>query len=124
MSAATIADITLLLHLLFILFVLFGGLLPLYRPWFAFLHIPMLLWGVIVNIAPLRCPLTPMENHYRQLAGQAGYEGGFVEHYIAPLIYPEGLTADFGIFVGSATLLWNVLVYGFVIYRKRRARHP
>lgn len=121
MSAATLADLTLLLHFLFILFVLFGGLLVLYRPWMAWLHIPMFLWGVIVNLAKLRCPLTPLENHYRELAGQAGYQGGFVEHYIAPLIYPEGLTADLAVVVGSATLLWNILIYGFVIYRRRRA---
>lgn len=120
MGAATLADLTLLLHLLFILFVLFGGLLALYRPWIALLHIPMFLWGVIVNLAKLRCPLTPLEKHYRELSGQEGYQGGFVEHYIAPLIYPEGLTADLAVLVGSATLVWNLLIYGFVIYRKRR----
>lgn len=119
-SAALLADLILLLHFLFILFVLFGGLLVLYRPLFAWLHIPMFLWGAVVNIASLRCPLTPLENHYRQLAGEAGYQGGFVEHYIAPLVYPQGLTQDLGVVVGVGTLLWNAAIYGYVIYRKNR----
>ncbi|MCW8841721.1 MAG: DUF2784 domain-containing protein [Gammaproteobacteria bacterium] len=119
MPYSTLADLVLLLHFLFILFVLFGGLLVLYRRWTAWLHVPMFLWGALVNLTPWRCPLTPLENHFRQLAGQTGYEGGFVEHYIAPLVYPQGLTADLGMVVGTATLLWNTAVYGFVFYRGR-----
>jgi hypothetical protein len=120
MSPAIIADLLLLLHFAFILFVLFGGLLVVYRYRFAWLHVPMFLWGAVVNIASLPCPLTPLENHYRQLAGQAGYQGGFVEHYIAALIYPDGLTADLGLVVGIGTLLWNIAIYSLVVWRLRR----
>jgi hypothetical protein len=83
----------------------------------------MALWGAMVNIAAWVCPLTPIENHYRQLAGQAGYEGGFVEHYIAPLIYPEGLTQDLGMEVGLGVIAWNGIVYGALLYRLWRRRH-
>lgn len=121
MSPAALADLVLLLHFAFILFVLFGGLLVLYRRIFAWLHVPMFLWGAVVNIASLPCPLTPLENHYRQLAGQAGYKGGFVEHYIAPLVYPEGLTQELGIYVGVGTLFWNVAIYAFIFFRWRNS---
>lgn len=120
MSAALLADLVLLLHLLFILFVLFGALLVRYRGWIAWLHIPMFLWGAVVNLASLQCPLTPLEKHYRQLAGESGYEGGFVEHYIAPLIYPEGLTQELGVIVGSVTLLWNIAIYTWLLFSRRR----
>jgi hypothetical protein len=119
MSPATLADLVLLLHFTFILFVLFGGLLTLYRRWFALLHVPMFLWGALVNLYGWPCPLTPLENHYRQLAGEAAYQGGFVEHYIAPLVYPQGLTQEMGVIVGSGTLLWNAAIYAFVLLRRR-----
>jgi len=119
MPHSTLADLLLLLHFAFILFVLFGGLLLLYRRWFIWLHLPMFLWGALVNLTPWQCPLTPLENHYRQLAGQSGYEGGFVEHYIAPLVYPPGLNVELGMAVGTATLLWNAAIYGIVFNRIR-----
>jgi len=120
MSARILADLTLLLHFLFVLFVIFGGLLAWYRRTFAWAHLPMVLWSAAVNIGPWRCPLTPLENHYRQLAGQSGYEGGFVAHYIAPLVYPEGLTHDLGLAVGLAVIAWNGIVYGVLWWRLRR----
>lgn len=122
MSARITADLVLLLHFAFVLFVIFGGLLVWYRHNFAWLHIPVAAWGAIVNIASWQCPLTPLENHYRKLAGQSGYEGGFVEHYIAPLVYPEGLTSDLGIYVGLAVIVWNIVVYGALFFRRHRHR--
>lgn len=119
MPAPLAADLILLLHLAFVLFVIFGGLLAWYRRAFAWLHIPMALWGAAVNIGPWRCPLTPLENHYRLLAGQSGFEGGFVEHYIAPLVYPQGLTQDLGLAVGLGVIVWNGMVYGVLIWRRR-----
>lgn len=124
MPPAQLAELILLLHFGFILFVLFGGLLVIFRRGFAWLHIPMCLWGALVNITELHCPLTPLENHYRQLAGETGYEGGFIQHYIAPLVYPEGLTQDLGLAVGIGTLLWNAGVYTLVLgYRRKRPIH-
>lgn len=120
MSPGTLADLVLLLHFAFILFVLFGGLLVLFRPGFAWVHVPMFLWGALVNITSMSCPLTPLEKHYRTLAGSTGYEGGFIEHYIAPLIYPQGLTQDLGLAVGVGTLLWNALIYAIVIWRRKK----
>jgi len=122
MSARLAADLILLLHFAFVLFVIFGGLLVWYRRAFAWLHIPMAVWGAIVNIASWQCPLTPLENHYRLLAGQAGYEGGFVEHYIAALVYPKGLTSDMGLYLGLAVIVWNVAVYGTIFLKRKRNR--
>jgi hypothetical protein len=121
MPAKLTADLILLLHLAFVLFVIFGGLLLWYRRAFAWLHLPMALWGAAVNIASWPCPLTPLEKHYRQLAGQSGYEGGFVEHYIAPLIYPEALTSDLGLTVGVTVIVWNGAIYATWWRRARRA---
>jgi hypothetical protein len=114
------ADIVFLLHLSFIAFVLFGALLVLLRPGIVWLHVPMVLWSSIVNITPWLCPLTPLEQYLRRQAGSAGYEEGFIAHYIAPIIYPENMSHDQGILVGVAVFIWNVLIYGIVIYRVRK----
>ena len=88
------ADLTLALHLTFILFVLFGGLLCLHRTLWIWLHLPSVTWGVWVEWAGWICPLTPLENHFRHMASSEGYQEGFVEHYHVPLIYPEQLTVS------------------------------
>jgi len=89
-----LADLTLGLHLAFILFALLGGLLCRHRKHWAFLHLPTLLWGVWVEWSGTICPLTPLENHFRELASGQGYQGSFIEHYLVPIIYPQGLTVD------------------------------
>ena len=105
------ADGLVLFHLLFILFVLFGGLLVLkWRP-LIWAHLPAAAWGVMVEVLHLTCPLTPWENLMRQAAGQTGYGGGFIEHYIWPVIYPAGLTPPIQLALGSVVLAINVLVY-------------
>lgn len=122
MLAKIAADITLLVHLAFILFVVFGGLIVLYRHRVAWLHIPMVLWASVINLLSWVCPLTPLENMYRAAAGQAGYEGGFVEHYVARLVYPEGLSYELGVMLGILVLVWNMLVYAFILYRLKHGR--
>ena len=105
------ADGLVLFHLLFILFVLFGGLLVLkWRPliWW---HLPAAVWGVSVEVFHLNCPLTQWENLMRDAAGQTGYSGGFIEHYVWPVIYPAGLTPAIQLGLGSVVLAINVLVY-------------
>ena len=77
-----LADVVLLSHLVFILFVLFGALLVYKWPWFAWIHIPIALWGMLISFVGWVCPLTPLENYFRKMAGQLGYEGSFIEHYI------------------------------------------
>jgi Protein of Unknown function (DUF2784) len=117
-----LADIVLLFHFAIVLFAIFGGLIVLYKRWLVWLHIPVLLWSSVVNLASWICPLTPLEHVLRSLAGQAGYQGGFVEHYIVPLVYPNGMSRDIEIIAGFSILVWNGLVYTFVICWRRRHR--
>lgn len=114
------ADALVLLHLVFILFVLGGGLLLLRWPRLAWLHLPAVAWGAVVELCHLLCPLTPWENQLRRAAGQAGYDGGFVEHYLIPLIYPAGLTPQIQLWLGALVLLVNGAVYGWLLWRWRR----
>jgi hypothetical protein len=114
------ADVVLVLHFLFILFAIFGGLLALRRRWIIWLHLPTVCWAAMISFAGWICPLTPLENALRRLAGEEGYSGGFINRYIAPMIYPEGYTREIAIAAGVFVLLFNILVYGYVIYCKRK----
>lgn len=114
------ADAVLLLHLAFILFVVLGGLLVLRWPRLALLHLPAVAWGATVECLQLLCPLTPLEIHLRRLAGERGYEGGFIEHYLEPLIYPAGLTPGIQLGLGALVLLINLVPYGLLLRRLRR----
>jgi hypothetical protein len=114
------ADAVLFVHLLFIAFVLLGGLLVLRWSFVAWLHLPAAVWGVVVESMHWQCPLTPLENSLRQAAGQAGYAGGFIEHYLVPVIYPAGLTPQIQQCLGIAVLLLNGLIYTVVLRRVRR----
>ena len=116
------ADLVVLLHLGFILFVIFGGLLVLWRRWIAWLHVPAAAWGAWVSGAGWICPLTPLENWLRSHAGQARYTGDFTSHYIMPLIYPEGLTRELQIVIAIIVLVVNAGLYAVVIRRGRAAR--
>ncbi|MDX1634469.1 MAG: DUF2784 domain-containing protein [Marinobacter sp.] len=116
------ADAVLLLHGLFILFAVFGGLLVLWRRWLVWLHLPAMAWAALVVTMGWVCPLTPLEVQLRQTAGDAGYSGGFIEHYLVLLIYPPGLTRQLQILLGVAVLVINLLVYGLLL-RRRQRRH-
>jgi hypothetical protein len=122
MSARLAADLLLSVHLLFVVFVVFGGLLALWRAGFAWLHLPALAWGLWIETSGRICPLTPWENQLRQIAGQSGYSGGFVEHYLLPIVYPPGLTLAMQNRLAIALGALNLLVYGLVIARKVRSR--
>ncbi|QXG34320.1 DUF2784 domain-containing protein [Pseudomonas viridiflava] len=111
------ADAVVTFHLLFILFVLLGGLLVLRWPWAALLHLPAMAWGAAVEFLHLYCPLTPLENALRSRAGEQGYDGGFIEHYLIPLIYPAGLTPQIQLWLGGIVLLINASVYGALLVR-------
>ena len=113
------ADALVLIHLGFILFVLLGGLLLLRWPRLIWLHLPAVAWGIVVECLHLGCPLTPWENQMRGMAGQAGYDGGFIEHYLIPLIYPAGLTPQIQIWLGAIVVLVNLTVYAWLIWRWR-----
>lgn len=122
MLARVAADLVVLLHFGFIMFVLAGGLLVLRHPRLAWLHLPAVAWGAGIELSGGICPLTPLENALRRAAGEAGYAGGFIEHYLLPLIYPAGLTREVQIALGLFVLLANVLVYGIAALRRGRRR--
>jgi hypothetical protein len=105
------ASATALLHLAFILFVLFGGLLVLLWPKLMWMHLPAAVWGVLIEFFGWWCPLTRWENYFLREAGRAGYDGGFVAHYILPVIYPPGLTRGLEVAIGLFVLVLNAGIY-------------
>ncbi len=115
-----LADLVLVVHLGFVLFVVLGGLLVLRWPRTAWLHVPAAIWGVLIEYTGWICPLTPLENSFRARGGEAGYTGGFIEHYIQPLLYPAGLTRSTQMVLGSLALVLNLTAYAIVISRMRR----
>lgn len=115
-----LAEMVVLLHFTFIIFNLLGGFLTLWKKWMALIHIPAAIWGSLIIIIGWTCPLTPLEKSLRMAGGEEGYSGGFISHYIIPLIYPEGLSRETQIKFGFAALAINVLIYLFVIYWRRR----
>ena len=119
------ANAVALLHLAFVLFVAFGGL-PVWRwPRLAWLHLPAVLWGGWIEFAGWTCPLTPLENALRRAVGEAGYAGGYIDHYLWPLLYPAGLTREGRWALGAGVLILNGAVYGALLVRRhRRARSP
>lgn len=116
------ADLVLVAHLAFVAFVVFGGFLVWRWRRVAWLHVPVALWGAAIVVTGFTCPLTPLENRLRRLGGQAGYEGGFIEHYVTAALYPEGLTRQAQIVLGAAVLALNLIVYWRALARSRRAR--
>ena len=113
-----LADLVLVAHLGFILFVVLGALLVLRWPRLAWLHLPAAAWGVLIEVGGWICPLTPLENELRRRGGGAGYAGGFIEHYLVPLIYPGALTRTLQLVLGSAVFLLNVALYVWVLRRR------
>jgi|SRR5690606_13015653 len=116
-----LAEIVVALHFCFVLFVLFGGLLTLRWPRVAWIHLPAAAWGALISFLGWICPLTPLEKWLRQQGGGAGYEGGFIEHYLLPILYPPALTRDVQVVLGGIVLLLNLLVY-WRVWRGRGSR--
>lgn len=122
MGYRILADTVMLVHFAFVAFVVFGGLLVLKWRKVAWLHVPLLLYGATLELVGWVCPLTPLEQDLRRAAGGAGYEGGFIDHYLVPVIYPEGLTRPIQIALGLAVLAVNAAAY-LVVWRRHR-REP
>lgn len=116
------ADAVVLVHLAFVIFVVFGALLVIRFPKTALLHVPALLWGAWIEVSGAICPLTPLENALRQRAGEAGYASGFIEHYVYPVVYPPGLTRGVQLWLAALLLAFNVAVYGWLVLHRRRGR--
>ncbi len=114
------ADAVLLFHLAFIVFALLGALLALRWAWAPWVHLPAAAWAFFVESTGRICPLTHIENDLRARAGQAGYEGGFIEHYLLPVIYPAGLTRDVQFVLAGVVVAVNLALYAWVVVRSRR----
>lgn len=116
-----LADAVLVVHLAFIAFALGGGLLALWRPRIAWLHIPAAAWSALIEIMGWICPLTPLENYFLKLAGETSYQGDFIARYLLPLIYPAGLTPTIQKIFGGIVIAVNCIIYAVVVIRARRA---
>jgi len=119
MPYAALADLVLIVHLGFVVFVVAGGLLVLRWPRVAWVHLPAAAWGVAIELFGWTCPLTPLENELRQAAGAAAYTGSFVEHYLVPVVYPPGLTRAVQIALGVALAALSAGVYALAWRRHR-----
>ena len=122
MTHALLADALLVVHGLFIAWVVLGGIAVWFRLWLAALHLPAAAWGVWIEWSGGICPLTPLEQRLRQAAGEGGYSGGFIEHYLGATIYPEGLTRDAQWTIGLFVLLLNAAVYTAILVRRAARR--
>jgi hypothetical protein len=117
-----LADLVLVVHLGFVLFVVLGGLLVVRWSRLAWLHVPAATWGVLIEYTGWICPLTPLENSFRARGGEAGYTGGFIQHYIQPALYPAGLTRSTQMVLGTLAVLVNLTAYAVVLMRRRADR--
>ncbi|WHZ16318.1 MAG: putative membrane protein [Nitrospira sp.] len=115
------ADFVLLIHLAFVLFVVAGGLLVLKWPRLAWLHLPAVVWGALVEFTGWICPLTPLENSLRALGGESAYGSDFSGRYLLPVLYPTGLTSDLQVVLGTGLLAANVALYSW-LWRRRKVR--
>jgi len=124
MNPRLAADAVVAVHFAFIVFVVAGGVLVLWRRGWALVHLPAVAWGAWTEFTGTICPLTPWEQALRRQAGTAGYAGGFVEHYLVPLIYPAALTPGIQVALGAFVLTVNAVLYALVWRRWRRGRAP
>jgi hypothetical protein len=119
MAYRILADLVVGVHALFVVFVVAGGLLVLRWPWVAAVHLPAAVWGALIELRGWICPLTPLENSLRASAGQSGYAGGFIEHYLLPVLYPAGLTGGIQLVLGALVIAVNAVVYAMLLQRRR-----
>ena len=115
-----LADLTVLVHFAFVLFVVGGAFLVLRWKRLAWVHVPAAMWGALIEFAGWICPLTPLENRLRVLGGSAGYRGSFVEHYVIPVLYPGGLTREVQILLGMTVIVINIGVSGWLLVQRRK----
>ena len=118
-----LAGVIIVAHFLFIAFVAAGGLLVWRWPRLAWVHLPAVVWGVVVDLTGWICPLTPLENYLRRLGGSSSYSGDFIEQYLIPVIYPANLTAATQYILGGLVIVVNLILYFLVIRKQRALRH-
>jgi hypothetical protein len=114
-----LADAVLVLHLAFILFVVLGGWLVAFIPRLIWLHLPVAAWGALIEFTGWICPLTPLENWLLDRGGESGYSGGFINHYLTPLMYPDGLTRGMQYALGAFVIAINLVAYAILWHRRR-----
>ena len=120
-----LADLTVATHFAFLLFVMLGGLVARRSRWLLLAHLLAVAWAIYVEATPgLVCPLTPLENHFAERAGRAGYEGSFIEHYLVPILYPDGLTPTLQLTLAGLVVLSNLVVYAWSPLRWHFTRKP
>jgi hypothetical protein len=116
------AEGVLLLHLAFIVFAVLGAALAARWHWLIFVHVPAAAWGFFVELTGRVCPLTYAENYLRVRAGQSGYSGSFIEHYLLALIYPSGLTREVQFVLAAVVIIVNMAIYGWLFRRHRTSK--
>ena len=121
MAYRILADLVLILHFCFVLFVVFGGLLVIRQRWVALLHLPAVIWGIVVEFFLLACPLTTLENFFRQLGGESGYTDGFINHYISAVLYAN-ISPQFRATLGLLLIGLNVFIYRYVFRQRSSSR--
>jgi hypothetical protein len=124
MLDAIAADAVLIVHLAFVAFVIAGGALVLVWPRLAWLHVPAVFWGAVVEASGWICPLTPLENALRESAGETAYTGDFVQHYLVALLYPEGLSRSTQWVLGLSVIAINLFFYSLLLARMRHREAP
>jgi len=117
-----LADLLVVIHLAFILFVVLGGLLVIRWPRLAFVHLPAAFWGALIEFGNWICPLTPLEQKLRLAVGEGSYSGSFVAQYLIPLVYPAGLTREIQLGLGLSLVFLNILIYGYLVLKRKTAR--
>lgn len=116
-----LADLVVLVHLGFVVFVVLGGLLVMKWPGLIWIHLPAVFWGIAIELSGWTCPLTPLENWLRHKGGEENYQFDFVGHYLLPMLYPQGLTRRSQILLGALVLIVNAAIYGWV-FRERKVQ--
>ena len=121
MAYRLLADGLVLIHFAFVIFVVAGGFLVIWRPSLRLIHLPAAAWGALIEFSGWICPLTPWEQALRHRAGEVGYAGGFIDHYMLPILYPQGLTPGVQVALGLLVVGVNVGIYAFIGFRRRRS---
>lgn len=118
MSYRVLADFVLILHLCFVIFVVFGGLLVARHRFIVWFHLPAVIWGVLIEFFMWKCPLTTLENLFRQLGGEAGYADGFIDYFISTILYTS-ISPQIRLLLGFMLAAFNLIVYLYAFRRKK-----
>ena len=114
------ADLTLIVHFAFIIFVVFGGILFFISTKIIYVHVPALIWGIYIELTHSVCPLTYLENWFLQKVNLTTYSGGFIQNYLVPIVYPKNLTEDLQTYFAIVLIVANMIMYGLIISKSKK----